>query len=342
MSETAIMIRKRNLNITLSFFLLLHCALPTLAQTVSNVVAEQQGKVLLIHYTLQTDSPCEVSLQVSMNNGRSWAGPLLKVTGDIGKNISAGSHTIQWQVLEEQEQLVGDQIQFKVLASGKKSVEPKMVFVQGGSFNMGSSDGEDYEKPVHQVTLSDFSLGKYEVTQAQWQAVMGGNPSYFSGCDQCPVEQISWDDVQDFIRKLNQQTGKNYRLPTEAEWEYAAKGGNKSRAYTYSGSNDLGSVAWYSDNSDSKTHPVGQKLPNELDLFDMSGNVLEWCSDWYGNYSSVAIVNPKGASSGQNRVFRGGSWFFNARICRPLLRIGFVPVYRSINLGFRLVLAPVR
>ena len=318
------------------------CMNSALAQTVSNAVAEQQDKILLIHYTLQTDSPCELSLQVSMNNGRSWAGPLLKVTGDIGKNISSGSHAIQWQVLEEQEQLVGDQIQFKVVASGKKSVEPEMVFVQGGSFNMGSSDGEDYEKPVHQVTLSDFSLGKYEVTQAQWQAVMGSNPSNFSGCDQCPVETVSWDDVQDFISKLNQQAGKSYRLPTEAEWEYAAKGGNKSRAYTYSGSNDLDSVAWYYDNSSDKTHPVGQKLPNELDLYDMSGNVWEWCSDWYENYSSGAIVNPKGASSGQSRVLRGGSWISIAQYCRPSNRSGNLPDGRFYFLGFRLVLAPVR
>ncbi len=217
----------------------------------------------------------------------------------------------------------------------------EMVFVEGGTFQMGMNDGESDEKPVHPVTLSDFFIGKTEVTQKLWREIMGSDPAllYFKGCDQCPVERVSWNDVQDFITKLNKKTGKNYRLPTEAEWEYAAKGGNKSKGYTYSGSNSLGDVAWYSDNSGSKTHPAGQKQPNELGLYDMSGNVWEWCSDWYGSdyYQSSPSSNPKGASSGFLRVYRGGSLTDVARASRTAYRIKYYPDYRYNVLGFRLV-----
>ncbi len=316
--------------------------LTTRAQTVSNVAAEQQGNALLIHYNLTTDNPCEVSLFVSLTDGKTWTGPLLRVSGDVGKDISGGSHTIRWEVLEEMEQLVGSGIQFKVVGSGKKPYEHEMVFVKGGTFMMGSNDGEDDERSVHQVTLTDFSIGKFEVTQAQWRTVMGSNPSKFAGCDQCPVEQVSWDDVQQFITTLNSKTGKNYRLPTEAEWEYAARGGNQSRGYTYSGSNDIGSVAWCNENSGSKTHAVGQKQANQLEIYDMSGNVWEWCSDWYGTYSSSPVVSPSGASSGQFRVARGGSWIGIPRFCRVALRYFINPDSRGSGLGFRLVLVPVR
>ena len=207
---------------------------------------------------------------------------------------------------------------------------------------MGSSSGDSDQQPVHSVTLSSFNIGKYEVTQAQWKAVMGSNRSTFKGCDNCPVETVSWNDVQEFIRKLNAQTGKNYRLPTEAEWEFAAKGGKQSRGYTYSGSNDLGSVAWYSDNSGWKTHAVGSKQANELGIYDITGNVREWCSDWYGNYNSYNETNPTGASSGQSRVLHGGSWGTIANGCRAADRSGYKPDYRGIADGFRLVLPAVR
>ena len=185
-------------------------------------------------------------------------------------------------------------------------------------------------------------MGKYEVTQAQWKVVMGNNPSNFTGCDDCPVENVSWNDVQDFIRKLNAQTGKNYRLPTEAEWEYAAKGGKSSKGYTYSGSNDLNAVAWNIDNSGSKTHAVGGKQANELGVCDMTGNVWEWCSDWYGTYNSFSETNPTGASSGQYRALRGGSWRNSAIICRSALRYWNNPGSRYNCYGFRLVLPAVR
>ena len=154
----------------------------------------------------------------------------------------------------------------------------KMIRVEGGTFQMGSVDGQDDEKPVHEVTLSSFSIGETEVTQELWEAVMGENPSFFKGSKR-PVEEVSWNDCQMFIDKLNELTGKTFRLPTEAEWEFAARGGNQSKGYTYSGSNTLGNVAWFGDASDNGTHDVAMNFPNELGIYDMSGNVYEWCQD---------------------------------------------------------------
>jgi formylglycine-generating enzyme required for sulfatase activity len=325
----------------LQIFLALLCLFAQ-AQKVSNIRAEQRGQEIVVWYSLETTSPCEVSLLLSQDNGVTWGSPLKNVSGDVGKNIAAGEKQINWKVLEEREQLVGDKIKFKVVASGKKSFEPEMIFVEGGTFQMGSSSGESDEKPVHSVTLSAFNIGKYEVTQAQWKVVMGNNPSNFTGCDDCPVENVSWNDVQDFIRKLNAQTGKNYRLPTEAEWEYAAKGGKSGKGYTYSGSNDLNAVAWNSDNSGSKTHSIGGKQANELGIYDMSGNVWEWCSDWYDTYTSYSETNPTGASSGQLRVLRGGSWLSSANRCRTAFRFRRNPDDWYYYYGFRLVLPAVR
>ena len=219
-----------------------------------------------------------------------------------------------------------------------------MVFVEGGTFTMGAtseqgSEADSDESPAHQVTVSDFYIGKYEVTQELWTAVMGSNPSHFSGTN-LPVESVSWNNCQTFITKLNELTGKTFRLPTEAEWEYAARGGNKSGSYKYSGSNTIGEVAWYTSNSSSKTHEVGTKTPNELGVYDMSGNVWEWCSDWYGSYSSSAQTDPTGSTTGSFRVLRGGSWFGYACFCRVSFRRSGTPWYSSYNGGFRLVLVP--
>jgi hypothetical protein len=190
-------------------------------------------------------------------------------------------------------------------------------------------------------TLSNFYIGKYEVTQKQWQDVMGNDPSYFSVCDNCPVEQVSWNDVQAFIRKLNQKTGNTYRLPTEAEWEYAAKGGNKIDGFTYSGSNNLSEVAWHFDNSILKTHPVGQLQPNELGLYDMSGNVWEWCADMDGANSPGSKTHAGGHLSPSSRVFRGGSWYYGAEYCLSANRYSSIsPDGRFSDLGFRLVVVP--
>ncbi|MCF0212805.1 MAG: SUMF1/EgtB/PvdO family nonheme iron enzyme, partial [Bacteroidales bacterium] len=218
----------------------------------------------------------------------------------------------------------------------------KMIKVQGGTFTMGGtseqgSDAYDWEKPTHSVTLRTYYIGETEVTQALWKAVMGNNPSNWKG-DNLPVESVSWNDVQTFITKLNQLTGKQFRLPTEAEWEYAARGGNKSKGYKYSGSNDVGSVAWYDGNSGNKTHAVKTKSPNELGLYDMSGNVWEWCQDWYGNYNSSSQTNPTGPSSGSNRVVRGGDWGIIARGCRVSNRNCHNPTFRNCFIGFRLAL----
>ena len=226
-----------------------------------------------------------------------------------------------------------------------KGVQFTMIAVEGGTFTMGAtpeqgSDAYEREKPTHQVTLSNYYIGETEVTQALWQAVIGNNPSNFKG-DNLPVEYISWDDCQEFIKKLNVLTGKNFRLPTEAEWEFAARGGKKSRGYKYSGSNNIDGVAWYGDNSGYETHTVKTKQANELGIYDMSGNVGEWCQDWYGydSYSSAAQTNPKGPNSGSCRVNRGGSLDFSARRCRSSYRCYCDPDVRGRNLGFRLVLS---
>ena len=242
----------------------------------------------------------------------------------------------------------------------------EMVFVKGGTFTMGAteeqgtSDPESNEYPTHQVTLSDFYIGKYEVTQQLWEFVMkyngicadgstmsayasdvwlGSKPSSSYGVgDYYPAYYVSWEDIVNiFIPRLNKITGKTFRLPTEAEWEYAARGGNKSKGYKCSGSNTIGDVAWYYDNSSSTTRQVGTKAPNELGLYDMSGNVREWCSDCYGKYSSSAQSNPTGSFSDSYRVDRGGSWGSDAQGCRVSFRGNHYPDNRSYNSGFRLV-----
>ena len=266
----------------------------------------------------------------------------------------------------------------KTMANGEKksftanNVSFNMVKVDGGTFTMGATDEQlegltndelsyfDASKPAHSVTLDDYMIGETEVTQELWQAVMGSNPSKFKGDDQRPVEMVSWDDCQEFIKKLNSLTGHNFRLPTEAEWEFAARGGNNSKGYKYAGSNEIGDVAWYWQNcgdkflqgtdsdwdfdkieaNNSKPHPVGTKKPNELGIYDMSGNVWEWCNDWFDEnyYKKSPSSNPKGPYEGSFRVFRGVGWCGSARFCRLSYRNGLMPVYGFSDGGLRLAL----
>ena len=234
-----------------------------------------------------------------------------------------------------------------------------MVYVEGGTFRMGSDDSDAYddEKPVHSVLLPDYYICEHTVTQHEWEEMMGSNPSCFKGAN-LPVEEVSWYDCVNFCNKLSLKYGLKecyqingtsvsllnggkggFRLPTESEWEYAARGGNKSRGFKYAGSNNPGDVALYDDNSGSQTHAVCQKKPNELGLYDMSGNIWEWCWDWTGSYPSSSQSNPLGPSSGSFRVFRGGGWDNDARICRVSCRDDNTPGHRFDNLGLRLVLA---
>ena len=226
----------------------------------------------------------------------------------------------------------------------QKLVEPttgmEFVWVEGGCFQMGDTfgEGDDDEKPVHEACVDSFGMSSHEVTQGQWQKIMENNPSKFTKGNNYPVEQVSWVDTQDFIRKLNSHTGKSFRLPTEAEWEYAACSGGKKEKYA--GGSDIDRLAWYDGNSGDSTHPVGTKEPNGLGLYDMSGNVWEWCSDWYGkNYYQQSLRNnPQGPSSGSFRVIRDGCWNGSPWLARCTNRDGFRPGYRLDNLGFRVVL----
>jgi formylglycine-generating enzyme required for sulfatase activity len=226
----------------------------------------------------------------------------------------------------------------------------KMVPVEGGTFMMGATaeqgdEPRDEEKPAHQVTLSSFSIAQTEVTQALWLAVMGSNPSHFSpayGYDENlnrPVERVTWNACQVFISRLNELTGMTFRLPTEAEWEFAARGGNKSKGYKYSGSDDVNEVAWHMESSTSMSpQPVATKAPNELNLYDMSGNVWEWCQDWYGSYESGPQVNPTGPTSGSCHIIRGGAWNDGVWACRVSFRSWFEPSYTDYMFGLRLAI----
>lgn len=225
----------------------------------------------------------------------------------------------------------------------KKGIAIELMKVEAGSFTMGAASviekPDANEKPAHEVSLSqNYYIGKYEVTQEVWKAVMGNNPSKFKGTN-LPVEMVSWKDCQKFIAKLNRMTGMQFRLPTEAEWEYAARGGNKSKGYQYSGSDNLEEVAWYDENSRKRTQPVGTKKANELGIYDMSGNVMEWCQDWFGFYVGTARKDPSGPYTGTFRINRGGCWHSYPWYCRSTSRNKQSPNDSYFNLGLRLALS---
>ena len=255
---------------------------------------------------------------------------------------------------------VSEAVETGGLESGLDAQATTLVYVEGGSFMMGSDDLESWEdeQPIHEVSVSSFYICKYQVTQKEWQEVMGDNPSVFEG-DMLPVDTIDWYDAIEYCNKRSIKEGFNpcysgsgdniscdwtangYRLPTEAEWEYAARGGKKSRGYKYSGSNDINEVAWYGDNSRYKTHPVGQKQANELDIYDLSGNVWEWCWDRNSSdyYSDSPSSKPRGPRKGKNRVLRGGSWNYDDYYCRVALRFNGSPDYRFSSCGLRILRA---
>ena len=329
--------------------LLLLPPLFSFTQKVTNVHFEQVGKQIHIYYNLSGEDTYNVKVYCKTDKITDWGNPLQQVIGAVGKNQKQGANKeIYWDVLAEREKLTGN-IRFKIEVS--PSVNIKMVFVKGGTFIMGCTSEQNGcnsdEKPAHRVTVDDFYIGKYEITQKQWRDIMGNNPSYFSGCDDCPVENVCWNDVQEFLKKLNEKTGQHYRLPTEAEWEYAARGGNKSKGYQYAGSNHINNVAWYTKNSYYKgksshnygTHKVGTKKANELGIYDMSGNVWEWCNDWYDdNYYHHSLQNnPQGPKSGTRLVLRSGSWNGFADGCRVAYRLKLNPDKGSNYVGFRVV-----
>ncbi len=231
-----------------------------------------------------------------------------------------------------------------VLTVTVNDVSFKMIEVKGGTFDMGATaeqgdDAMENENPVHCVTLSDYYMGEMEVTQELWQTVMGENPSHGYGVgSNYPVYYVSWDDCQVFISKLNQLTGRNFKLPTEAQWEYAARGGDASNDYKYAGGNSVGNVAWYKDNSGDQSQLIAQKQANELGLYDMSGNVYEWCGDWFGDYTVSTQTNPRGPAEGTYRVMRGGSWFGFDRNLRVSYRSYNTPDIRDSYIGLRLAM----
>ena len=339
-----------------SYILLLFIGTLCHAQIVSNVQFEQVNRQVKITYNLEKQA--DISVSVSEDGGTTWHAPLKQVSGDVGKKVQPGSKTIYWDVLAEYYQLVGTNICFKVTPALKaenltftvNGVSFTMVYVEGGTFTMGATpeQGRIYdidESPTHEVILSAFYIGQYEVTQGLWQAVMGSNPACFKNGNSWPVENVSWNDCLSFIKELNHQlsgqlNGKRFALPPEEQWEYAARGGQDSKGYKYSGSNNLTKVGWYIMNSsnDTHTHMVGQKLSNELGLYDMSGNVWEWCQNGYYFYPAGAQTNPVGASPKSNYVFRGGSYNYHASRCRVSNRGYDRPTYRDRGLGLRLAL----
>lgn len=350
---------------------------------VKNITLDDKNK-LTINEKLATGR--EISISTDGTGDKIYVDGNYIGTSPLTSTLSFGNHEVKAvRDSKESKKTItvaqsGGDTSVKLTFSSNKTftvngVTFEMVAVKGGTFTMGSTDqyANSDEKITHQVTVSDFMIGKFEVTQKLWKAVMGNNPSYFKG-DNLPVEQVSWNDVQEFIRKLNQMTGQNFRLPTEAEWEYAARGGTNTSLYNgeninIKGANNspnLDKLAWYIGNcgqnytasagcdvskgydisgwnekqyNDSKggTHPVGLKQPNAYGLYDMLGNVWEWCQDWYGDYSSGSQTNPQGPSSGSRRVSRGGSWGSSAKGCRVSRRYDSSTGRRGSDFGFRLV-----
>ena len=319
----------------------------------NKIIVIEENETLTINEKLQTGK--EISISTDQSGDKIYVDGNYLGVSPIATYLSYGNHEIKAErngkTISKTINVAqsGDDNSVKLTFGNQtfivNGVSFTMISVEGGTFQMGATseqsgyaDGD--EKPVHFVTLSDYYIGETEVTQELWQAVMGSNPSSFKGKKK-PVETVSWNDCQVFIKKLNQLTGKNFRLPTEAEWEYAARGGKKSLDYRYSGSDFVGVVAWCTNNSGDQTHDVRTKQANELGIYDMSGNVFEWCQDWYGNYSSGSRTNPMGPSFGSARVSRGGSWRNSSGVgsCRVSYRDNCSQDGKYGYLGMRLALS---
>ena len=344
---------------------------------ITSITQHETSRKVNISYNLSHTIPVTVTLQVSADNGVTWNQPCTLVAGDIGANISPGNGKyIVWDVLTEHPDTLYENVRFKVMAvDGQSPPElPNFTLVPGGTFIMGRTrgNGDSDELPTHSVTLDAFYIGKYEVTQAEWMATMGNNPASGYGVgDTYPVYYITWYEILKYCNLRSMAEGltpvysilgstdpnnwgsvptsnnstwdavicnwssSGYRMPTEAEWEYAARGASNDPDYLYSGSDFISNVAWYGMNN--YAMPVGTKAPNSLGVFDMSGNVWEWCWDWWGNnyYSSCPQIKPLGPSGGVYRVARGGSWLNSADVCRVVKRSKRAP-YSGLYIGVRL------
>jgi len=318
----------------------------------------RKRKVLIAGYEGEKEEAVEMALSrmevisfdgKGLENGRAMREELGRIRGEQDRRAEEEKQRQEadaGRVAEEKKRQSAEEAKRRAEAESSKKlyerVAGELVFVKGGCYQMGDAFGErrSDERPVHEVCVDDFFIGKYEITQGQWKALMGNNPSDHQGDDNYPVEKVSWNDVQNFIRKLNDKTGQSYRLPTEAEWEYAARSGGKPEKY--SGGDAVDALAWYQSTSAGKSHHVGTKAPNGLGIHDMSGNVWEWVQDMYdsGYYRDSPRDNPKGPSSGTHRVGRGGSWYNDASFCRSTSRYRYDPELRDDFLGFRIVRTP--
>lgn len=350
------MLQRLFLSIGIAVLLLANSSHLLSAAEIRNLKTGQQGNQPFALYDL-VGKPGEMEAEVQVVievGGEKYTTDKLTLRGDAGKGVKTGvGKRITWELLKDMPAGFDGEITWDVevagsagaglmtVASGFTDPSTGMIFmpVQGGCFKMGdtSGTGDEDERPVHEVCVDGFSIGKFEVTQGQWQAIMGSNPSTFRQCGKsCPVESVSWNDVQQFITKLNLRSDKNYRLPTEAEWEYAASSGGKRERY--SGGDTASVLAWFEANAGGRTRPVGQKKPNGLGLHDMSGNVAEWADDIKGDYQAASQKNPTGTDSGVNRVLRGGVWNDLQRNLRVSSRSELTPSVRTNTIGFRLVL----
>ena len=350
------MLQRLLLLISIVVLLLMNGSHLLFAAEIRNLKTGQQGNHPFALYDL-VGKPGEMEAEVQVVievGGEKYTSDKLTLRGDVGKGVKAGvGKRITWELLKDMPAGFDGEITWDIEVAGSASVglmtaasgftDPNtgMIFVpvQGGCFKMGdiAGNGDEDERPVHEVCVDGFSIGKFEVTQGQWQSIMGTNPSTFRQCGKnCPVEGVAWNDVQKFITKLNLRSDKNYRLPTEAEWEYAASSGG--RRERYSGGDQANALAWFEANAGGRTRPVGQKKTNGLGIHDMSGNVAEWVDDIKGDYQAASQKNPTGSDSGVNRVLRGGGWNDLQRNLRVTSRSELTPSVRTNTIGFRLVL----